>query len=213
MSQRVLILSANVGSGHKVAAATLEGAFQQQADVDVLNQDVLELTNETYTRLSADAYLMLAKKMPWLLGWMYDINDVPFTNEQPLRKLWDMLNTQPVVRFVKDYRPDICVCTHFTPAGIISQLMATNQIDTSLSVVTTDYDFQGLWLSQTFNRYFVARDESRARLIDLGVLPDRITVSGIPVRPEFSQPVDRATILDRYDLVPDRPVILVSAGA
>jgi processive 1,2-diacylglycerol beta-glucosyltransferase len=174
---------------------------------------VLELTNDAYTKLSADAYLMLAKRMPWLLGWVYDVNDVPFTNEQPLRKLWDMLNTQPVVRFVKDYRPDICVCTHFTPAGIISQLMVTNQLDTSLSVVTTDYDFQGLWLSQTFNRYFVAREESKARLIDLGVRAERITVSGIPVRPEFGEPLDRDALLARYELRPELPVIVVSAGA
>ena len=211
--QRVLVLSASVGSGHKTAARALEAAFQEHADVEVLNQDVLELTNETYTRLSADAYLMLAKRAPWLLGWVYDVNDAPFTNEQPLRKMWDMLNTQPVVRFVKDYRPHISVCTHFTPAGIIAQLMATDQLDTSLSVVTTDYDFQGMWLSPTFNRYFVARNESKARLIDLGVAAERITLSGIPVDPRFGEPVDRPAVLDRYELRSDLPVILVSAGA
>ncbi len=211
--QRVLVLSASVGSGHKTAARALEAAFQEHAEVEVLNQDVLELTNETYTRLSADAYLMLAKRAPWLLGWVYDVNDAPFTNEQPLRKMWDMLNTQPVVRFVKDYRPHISVCTHFTPAGIIAQLMATDQLDTSLSVVTTDYDFQGMWLSPTFNRYFVARNESKARLIDLGVAAERITVSGIPVDPRYGDPVDRAAVLARYELRPDLPVILVSAGA
>lgn len=213
MSQkRVLILSASVGSGHNAAAETLEEAFRRHAGVDVLSQDVLELTNDAYTRLSADAYLMLAKRMPWLLGLVYDANDAPFTNEQPLRKLWDMLNTQPVVHFVKDYRPDICVCTHFTPAGIISQLMVTDQLNTALSVVTTDYDFQGLWLSQAFNRYFVARDESKARLIDLGVQADRITVSGIPVRPQLGEPLDREALLEKYELRPDLPVILVSAG-
>ncbi len=209
--QRVLILSASVGTGHKVAASALEDSFRRQSDAHVVNQDVLELTNEAYTKLSADAYLLVAKRMPWLLGWVYDVNDVP--SEQPLRKLWDMLNTQPVVRFIKDYQPHICVCTHFTPAGIIAQLIAMNQIDTSLSVVTTDYDFQGQWLSQTFNRYFVARDESKARLIDLGVVADRITVSGIPVHPRFGEPVDRHAVLAAYDLRADLPVIVVSAGA
>jgi processive 1,2-diacylglycerol beta-glucosyltransferase len=211
--QRVLILSASVGTGHKIAAGALEEAFLEHPDVEVLNQDVLEMTNEAYAKLYADTYQMAAKRMPRLLGWVYDFNDEPFTNEQPLRKLWDMLNAQPVVRFVKDYRPDICVCTHFTPAGIIAQLMATDQLETSLSVVTTDYDFQGMWLSQTFNRYFVARDESKAKLIDLGVFADRITVSGIPVRARFGEPVDRAAVLAKYELRSDRPVILISAGA
>ena len=209
--QRVLILSASVGTGHTVAASALADAFRRQSNAEVVNQDVLELTNEAYATLSADAYLMVAKHMPWVLGWVYDVNDVP--TEQPLRKLWDLLNTQPVVRFIKDYQPHICVCTHFIPTGIIAQLIAMGQLDTSLSVVTTDYDVQSMWLSQTFNRYFVARDESKARLIDLGVVADRITVSGIPVRAEFGEPVDHDAVLANYDLRADLPVIVVSAGA
>jgi processive 1,2-diacylglycerol beta-glucosyltransferase len=211
--QRVLILSASVGTGHNVAASVLEDAFRAHPDVVVQSQDVLAMTNEAYAKLYSDTYQMVAKRMPWLLGWVYDINDAPFTNEQPLRKLWDMLNAQPVVRFIKEYQPDLCICTHFTPAGIVAQMMATDQLDTSLSVVTTDYDFQGMWLSQTFNRYFVAREESKARLIDLGVEAERVTVSGIPVRPVFGQPVNRAAVLDSYELRHDQPVIVVSAGA
>ncbi len=211
--QRVLILSASVGTGHNVAAGALKEAFRAYSEVEVVAEDVLSMTNEAYAKLYSDTYQMVAKRMPWLLGWVYDINDAPFTNEQPLRKLWDMLNAQPVVRFLKDYQPDLCICTHFTPAGIVAQLMATNQLDTSLSVVTTDYDFQGMWLSQTFNRYFVARNESKARLLDLGVAADRITVSGIPVRPIFGEPVDREAVLANYELRPDLPLILVSAGA
>ena len=119
-NQRVLILSASVGTGHKAAASALEEAFREYPDIEVANHDVLAMTNEAYAKLYTDTYQMVAKRMPWLLGWVYDINDEPFTNEQPLRKLWDMLNTQTVVRFVKDYQPDICVCTQFTPTGIIA---------------------------------------------------------------------------------------------
>jgi processive 1,2-diacylglycerol beta-glucosyltransferase len=211
--RRVLILSANVGSGHGVAAKALETAFSTYPDVEVRTVDVLDMTNEAYASLYSDTYQVLAKRMPWLLGLVYDINDEPSSYNQPLRKLWDMLNTQPVVRFVRDYQPDICVCTHFLPAGIIAQLMTEDNFDTSLSVVTTDYDFQGLWLSPTFTRYFVARGEGRARLIDLGVHNDRITVSGIPVDVRFGEPVDRAAVLEQYELRDDLPTVVVSAGA
>lgn len=211
--QRVLILSASVGTGHNIAAVALEEAFRDHAHVEVMTQDVLAMTNDAYAKLYTDTYQMVAKRMPWLLGWVYDLNDAPFTNEQPLRKLWDMLNAQPVVRFLKDYQPDLCICTHFTPAGIVAQLMATDQLDTSLSVVTTDYDFQGMWLSQTFNRYFVAREESKARLQDLGVAAERITVSGIPVRSIFGERVDREAVFARYELDPALPLLVVSAGA
>lgn len=211
--KRVLILSAAVGSGHKTAARALEVAFRRWPDVVVVNEDILEMTNETYRRMSADLYIESVKRVPWLVGWTYQYNDEPFKNEETVRKLWDQLNTQPVVRFLKEYRPHICVCTHYTPAGIVAQLMASGEIDTSLSVVTTDYDFQGMWLSRTFNRYFVARDEARARLVDFDVAEDRVTVSGIPVNEQFGEPLDRAVMLNNYELQDDLPVIVVSAGA
>ncbi|MBC8162198.1 MAG: glycosyltransferase [Roseiflexaceae bacterium] len=211
--KRVLILSAAIGSGHKTAAKALETAFRRRPHVTVVNEDVLEMTNETYRIMSAELYLQSVKHVPWLVGWTYQYNDEPFKNEEPMRKLWDQLNTQPVVKFLKEYRPDICVCTHFTPAGIVAQLVASGQLDTALSVVTTDYDFQGMWLSRTFTRYFVAREEARARLIDFDVNPDRVTVSGIPVNEQFGQPLDRQAVLDTYELDGDLPIILVSAGA
>ena len=82
-----------------------------------------------------------------------------------------------------------------------------------MSVITTDFDFQGLWLSIPFNRFFVARDETRAYMVDIGLPADRITVSGIPVKAVFSQAVEREAVLARYQLRPDVPTLLISAGA
>lgn len=213
MEERVLILSAAIGSGHKTAAKALEQAYQAYSNVQVIHEDILDMTNDAYRRISSEVYFEAVKRVPWFVGLTYQYNDEPFKNEEPIRRMWDVLNTQPVVKFVKDYQPHICVCTHYTPAGIVAQLMARNQLDTALSVVTTDYDFQGMWLSKTFNRYFVAREEALARIVDFGVDPERVTVSGIPVDPMFGAPVDRDAVLRDYELRPDLPIILISAGA
>lgn len=211
--KRVLILSASVGSGHMSAAAALEQVFRDRPEVEVINQDALELTNDAYRAIQADIYTRLMKESPWLLGWWYDVNDQPFKNEGLLRKLFDLLNTQPLVKFIKRFDPHISVCTHFAPAGIIAQLMARQELNTSLSIVTTDYDFQGMWLSQAFTRYFVALEETRANLSALGLSMDRVTVSGIPVNPLLGETVDRAAVLASYGLRNDLPLLLISAGA
>ncbi|HEX9370047.1 MAG TPA: glycosyltransferase [Roseiflexaceae bacterium] len=213
MAQRVLILSTSVGSGHKLAAAALEKVFHRHPDVEVVNQDALELTSEAYRAITADSYLSMAKQYPWIIGWLYDYNDQPFVNEVPIRQMFDRINAQRLVAFIKDFSPDIAVCTHFMPAGIIAHLMAQGEIDMSLAVVTTDYDFQGMWLSRTFNHYFVALEESKAFLAALGISDNHVTVSGIPVDPAFEQPLDREAVLAQYDLRADQPIVLVSAGA
>jgi len=80
-------------------------------------------------------------------------------------------------------------------------------------VVTTDYDFQGLWLTSPFNHFFVAREEAHEHMVSLGVPRDRVMASGIPVRPGLADPVDAAAVRKRFHLDPKLPVVLISAGA
>ncbi len=212
MRKRVLILSTSAGSGHKVAASALEKVFCRYAEVEqVVNKDALELTNEAHRSLYSKVFLELVQKYPRFLGWWYDESDEPWKTDD-MRLMLDRLNAEPLVKFIKHFDPDITVCTHFMPAGIISHLLSKKELHTILSIVTTDYDFHSMWLSQLFHRYFVALDETKAHLIALGLPESHITVSGIPVDPAFSTPVHHADVLAKYDLRPDKPVLLLSAG-
>ena len=213
MGNRVMILSASVGSGHTIAAGVLESSFRQAPGVETVQAlDALELTGDLYRSLYDDAYFALVDAAPWLIGWSYNQNEVPFRDGNVV-SLWDQLNTTAVVSAIRAYQPDILVCTHFLPAKLISLLLTRGALRATLAVVTTDYDFQGLWLSSPFNRFFVARDETRTYMVDIGLPADRITVSGIPVKAEFSQVVEREAVLARYGLRPDLPTLLISAGA
>lgn len=210
--KRVLILSTSAGSGHKAAAHALEKVFSDSPDVEkVVNKDSLEFTNQTFRDLYSEFFLRMVKNAPTFLGWWYDESDEPWRTDD-VRLLLDRLNTQPLVEFITDYNPDITVCTHYMPAGIVSHLISRQAIKTSLSIVTTDFDFHSMWLNRLFNRYFVALDETRAHLVTLGLPAERITVSGIPVDPVFAEPVDRDEVLRNYRLKADVPVIMLSAG-
>jgi len=213
MGRRVLILAAGIGSGHNIAAGVLESCFQAAPEVDAVQKlDVLESTNEVYRTLYDDGYFALVEAVPWLVGCGYDANDPPFKLAH-WTSLWDRINTTATARAIKAFRPDIVVCTHFLPTRLVSLMLTRGVLEARLAVVTTDYDFQGLWLSSPFNQFFVARDETKAHMAAIGVPADRITVSGIPVRPGLADGVDREAVLTGYGLRPDRPTLLISAGA
>ncbi len=213
MAKRILILSASVGSGHNVAASVLETHFRQAPGVEAVKAlDVLSLTSDLYHKLYGEAYFKAVSAVPWLVGWGYDINDQPFQSDE-LISLWDKINTTEVVKTIEEYQPDMVVCTHFLPARLVSLLLTRGRLHATMSVITTDYDFQGMWLSTPFNRFFVARDETRAYMIDIGLPADRVSVSGIPVRAVFGQVIEREAVLARYQLRPDVPMLLISAGA
>lgn len=156
MFKKVLILSASVGAGHLRAADALAKAFRQaNASEEIRNVDVLEYTNPLFRRLYGKAYIDMVGAMPEVLGWMYDSLDKPWQNERR-RLALDRLNTQPLIKLLKDYQPDIAVCTHFLPAEIISWLKAKDKIFFPQAIVVTDFDVHAMWLCHHFDQYFVA---------------------------------------------------------
>lgn len=206
-------MSAGAGNGHIKAAEALEKSFSADSRViEVVNNDALQYTNKLFRDFYSTFYESLVRTAPNFLGWWYKTSDEPWRTDR-MRIMLDRLNTQPLVRFIQDFDPHITVCTHFMPAGIVSHLIATQQINARLSIVVTDFDFHAMWLSRSFHRYFVAIDETKAYLEMLGIPSERITVSGIPIDPVFEQVVDRTKALQAFEFNPHLPVLLLSAGA
>lgn len=212
MFKKVLILSASAGAGHIRAAEAIERAFiQLNAAEEVRHIDVLQYTNKLFRHLYSKAYIEMVNKMPDVLGWLYDQLDKPWQNERR-RLALDKLNTRPFVKFLKEYQPDIVVCTHFLPAEIISWLKAKERLACRQAIVVTDFDVHALWLCHHYERYFVALDETRVHMEALGIPPEKLTVSGIPIDPLFAEHKDKQAMRLKHGLQPDATTILVSAG-
>lgn len=210
---RVLILSASAGTGHLRAADALEKAARAHPETgEVLHLDALHFTNKMFRRFYGEFYTDLVRSAPLLLGWFYETSDEPWKTEK-MRLMLDRMNTGPLVHRIKRFNPDITVCTHFLPAEILSHLMKHGKVETRLSIVVTDYYVHAMWLSRLFHRYFVANEESRVQLENIGFPPEAVTVSGIPIDPVFAQQKDRNALRQKYGLRQDIPVLLVSAGA
>jgi processive 1,2-diacylglycerol beta-glucosyltransferase len=212
MFKKVLILSASSGAGHMRAAQAIERAIiEMNAAEEVRHIDTLEYTNKIFRNLYSKAYIEMVNKMPDALGWLYDQSDKPWKNERR-RLAFDKLNTRPFVKMLRDYQPDITICTHFLPAEIISWLKAKERLRTRQAIVVTDFDVHAMWLCHHFEQYFVAMDETRAHLEKLGIPSSKITVSGIPIDPIFSASLDKREMRSKHGLKQDTTTILVSAG-
>jgi processive 1,2-diacylglycerol beta-glucosyltransferase len=208
-----LILSVSAGTGHVKAAEALERACRGHDEIaEVVNVDALRYTNKPFRDFYSKFYVSLVRNAPTFLGWWYDKSDEPWKTDR-MRLMFDRMNTVPLVRMIRKLQPDMTICTHFLPAEIISHLIGRGEIEARLSIVVTDLDFHAMWLSRRFHRYFVALDETKEHLKMLGLPEDRVTVSGIPVDPVFAVKKDRAALAARLGLSPERPVLLLSAGA
>jgi processive 1,2-diacylglycerol beta-glucosyltransferase len=212
MLKKVLLLSASAGAGHLRAAQALEKAFRELSpSTEVQNLDVLNYTNKVFRHFYSKAYIDLVNKMPEVPGWMYDKLDKPWQNERR-RLALDKLNTRPLVKLLREYHPDLIVCTHFLPAEIVAWLRAKERLRSRQAIVVTDFDVHAMWLVHHYEQYFVAIDEARAYLEALGIPAEKISVTGIPIDPVFAETKDRIEMRKKHGLDLDRTTILLSAG-
>src|SRR5207247_10974764 len=137
-----------------------------------------------------------------VMGWLYDHLDKPSKNERR-RLALDKLNTRPLVNLLKEYEPDIAICTHFLPSEILSWLKAKARIACPQAIVVTDFDVHAMWLCHHFEHYFVAIDETREHLVRLGIPAGKVTVSGIPIDPVFAEAKDKHAMRQKLGLLAD----------
>ena len=137
MSRRTLILAAGVGSGHNSAARAIEAELLARGlGGEVRRVDVLDTTNEVFNKLYDDAYFALVAEVPWLVGWGYDRMDAPFKLATATR-WFEQANTTSMVREIRDFQPDLVICTHFLPARMVSLMIASCGCGPMMQTLTT----------------------------------------------------------------------------
>ena len=196
------------------AADAIEKAFKLAKDAanrEVLHVDVLNYTNKLFWHLYSKAYIDLVNKMPEVPGWFYDKLDKPWKNERR-RLALDKLNTRPFVKLLREYHPDLMVCTHSFPPKSYRGSRRRSVSASRQVIIVTDFDVHAMWLVHHYEHYFVAIDEARVYLEVLGIPAEKITVSRIQIDPVFAIKKDKQEMRAKHGLAPDRTTILLSAG-
>lgn len=198
------------------AAEAVEKAMRQlRPDAEVLNLDVLTLTNAIFRRLYATAYLDLVNKAPHLLGYFYDITDKPGPRDSRgdrLQRLVERLNTRRLEKLLTDEPWDIVINTHFLPASLIARARKKGKSTQKQVTVVTDFEAHAFWDNQPCDHYFVATEEARRTLAARGIPMADMTVTGIPIDPLFAVEKDVAALQKKHKVGGDRPTVLLMAG-
>ncbi len=210
---KVMVLYANAGDGHRRAAEALAIVCRKEKRIsEVRLIDALQYTNRVFQELYAKLYIEAVKRIPSLWSFAFDETDRPWRKNKG-RKLMHLINGLPLLREIKHFKPDLCLCTHFMPTDILSIMLRNKQIQTELGVVVTDYYVHATWLESYVSRVYVAKEESREQLLQLGYPPKRVKTLGIPINPLFGVPVDRQILRAKHNIDSERPLVLLSAGA
>ncbi|WP_168123630.1 glycosyltransferase [Paenibacillus sp. HB172176] len=208
--KRVLLLSEGFGSGHTQAAFALSAGLKQLCpDISARVIELGKFLNPVIGPMIVAAYRRTVSSRPKMVGMIYRSNYKKSFNRFTQLAMHRMLYAH-TSQVIEQLKPDLIVCTHPAPNAVVARLKRLG-LHMPLYTLITDYDAHGSWVNQEVNYYLVSTPDVKERLIEKGVLPQRIMVTGIPVHPNFWQASDKCEVQMQFDLKP-LPTVLVMGG-
>ncbi|MDQ4121969.1 MAG: glycosyltransferase [Acidobacteriota bacterium] len=214
---KILIISSDTGGGHRSAAtAIVEGVNRfwngQSAVVRVVK--AVEESHRITGRLVGFYNWVLRYRQHWMKYLYWAMNRFrPETREFFHRRC---------IGFVRDlfekWCPHVVVSVHPLTQHIFGRVLRELGLQNSVPLVTvvTDpcYGFWKGWACEDVTLYLVANEDARRQLIDYGVAPEKIKISGMPVHPKFhfADEKDAQAARRAYNLDPEKFTIFVNAG-
>lgn len=210
---RILVLYANYGEGHKMAAKAIEAKLNKampQADIKIA--DFLGDTFPVSDWIMRKLYLQtFTWAKPIYKQLYYRTKD--FTVDSSMFSVPSTLLSIKLEHYLKEFEPDIVISTFPTITGILSKIKERGRYPFKLYCVLTDYVVHSQWLYHSVDRYFVPTEQIRQDLIARGIPDASIQTTGIPVMPDFETLEIKERLMEKWNLIADKPVVLISAGA
>lgn len=216
-SPKILIISSDTGGGHKSAAAAIVAGVQKFWGGDSYAVRVVKAVEESHhlsAKLVAFYNWVLRHRQHWMKYLYWFVNRFrPETREFFHRRS---------IGFVRDiferWCPHVVVSVHPLTQHIFARVLKELGLAGTIPLVTvvTDpcYGFWKGWACDDVTLYLVASEEAKQQLVDYGVQPERIKVSGMPVHPKFELPDERVAQAARRELGldPNKFTVFVNAG-
>ncbi|HET6171805.1 MAG TPA: hypothetical protein VFD90_04320 [Gaiellales bacterium] len=212
-AQRVLILTASVGAGHDLPAATLTAQLQaERPGVDVLTEDALEAVGGLVKLMSADVATVVFFRFQVL----WDVGFWLFAGCGPTRRGTQALLTHQSARgllaLIARSRPDVIVSTYPNITEVLGRLRRAGRLDVPVCAAITDLAALDYWASPGVDVHLVTHPESIPEVRRIAGADTEIHCAHGFSRPEFRTPRPAAAARRELGLPAEGAVVLVSGG-
>ena len=214
---KILIISSDTGGGHRSAAAAIVAGVQkffegQSYAVRVVR--AVEESHEITAKLVRLYNWILRNRQGWMKYFYWAMNRI----RPETREFFHTRCIGYVRELFERWCPHVVVSVHPLTQHIFARVLKELKLAERIPLVSvvTDpcYGFWKGWACDDVTLYLVASDEARRQLIDYGVAPERIKISGMPVHPKFAFADEAAAQAARraLGLDPEKFTVFVNAG-
>lgn len=214
---KILIITSDTGGGHGAAAAAIaagaEGLCEGRApEVRVIR--AIEESEAMTVRFIRLYNWMLRNRQHWVKYLYWVVNRFrPETREFVYAR-----TVAYVSELFESWRPDAVISVHpmtqHATACLLRRVGAAGEIPLVTVVTDPFYGFWKGWACEGVTLYLVGSEEARRQLVEYGVAPSKIKVTGIPSHPKF-KPFDPSASREArvaLGLDPEKFTVLLNAG-
>ncbi|MGE6676062.1 diglucosyl diacylglycerol synthase [Bacillus pumilus] len=208
-NKKILILTANYGNGHMQVAKTLYDECKSQGFEHVVVSNLYQESNPIVSEVTQYLYLKsfsIGKQFYRL--FYYGVDKI--YNKRKFNIYLKMGNKR-LDELIQLHNPDIIIIT-FPMIVVPEYRNKTGKVIPTFNVMT-DFCLHKIWVHENIDRYYVATDYVKQKLVEIGTHPSDVKVTGIPIRPQFEADVPKSKIYKKYGLSSNKKVLLIMAGA
>ena len=208
----ILILSASFGGGHNQVARALTQALHMQAPgLRIITVDYCDLLYPLFNRFTQFSYNQSVRHFPVGYALYYQATGKISPDSFWQRRLNRMGYTE-LIMLVNRLAPRVIVSTFPLPAGVLSEMKESGDLDVPVVTVITDICVHSQWIHPYTDLYLVGSAEVARGLEERGIQQQKIAVTGIPILPTFTAAVVRERVKAELGYAPDERLILFMGG-
>jgi processive 1,2-diacylglycerol beta-glucosyltransferase len=206
---KVLILTAKYGNGHVQVAKTLENQCNK---LDFPKVIVCNLYSESFPVFSEITQFLYLKSFSFgkqfYRLFYYGVDKI---YNKRMMNLYFKMGHKRLHEIVTTEQPDIIINT-FPMIVVPEYRKKTGTVIPTFNVLT-DFCLHRIWVHEDIDKYYVATNHVKEKLIQVGIHPSTVKVTGIPIRSQFEEERMSSEIYTKYNLDPNKKTLLIMAGA
>lgn len=208
---KALIFSVSIGAGHDSVANSIgQTIYKQAPESEVLIVDTFKYINSVLNKVVVESYMETIRFTPKVWGYLYDQAE---DGERliDLGQILSKLLSPKLDQLLKSFNPDILICSHAFPAGMLATLKKKKKIPPIVTVIT-DYTVHSFWIHPEIDGFYIPSADLAYPLLQAGISSDRIKPMGIPIREQFEEKISQKQVRENLGLKDETTVLVMGGG-
>lgn len=214
MNKKVLILTMTCGEGHNSVSRAVS-SYLTENNYSTEIYDIYSSSKQQHD-FNNKGYLFACKYIPKTYNFVW--NKLKHRNPEKRYK-GGVQNSikkvlQPIENKIKEYEPNLIICSHYYASAIVTRLKRENRIaDIKTFAILTDFLPHPYWeASIGLDKILIPNKVATNQLIEKGFNNSQIHVSGFPIATKFYDKLNADEIRNKMNLENKFTVLVLGGG-